>query len=360
MNKPLILFVIAVHPHAGSSDRGGGPPNAPGRPKANGAAVSSSSTPSKVRLKDDDASPGATHESSNSPSSSPPKITAPLSVAAEGGSKNSRKKKQAAASSTMERSSESTPPRLNHALSPSPAAPSKNSNTSGSKQAKPALTNQSMLQQPSISVTRSPLGLGPHSMVQGHRQATMSGKQRSSEVMVNGLADNEDFSTVVKGTKHRGQGQAHHAVTDGSSKSSTLGELALDVMDSCGGPRSPGSGAGRPSPGVASSPKKSGSSGSAIMNTSSSSASALVSSAASVTSGSLKSHHRGEEGWKEVVRRSKKVTVPSTAISRVIGRCGCNINAIREASGAHIEVEKHKGQGERTILIRWVDSPIFA
>ncbi|KAL1451248.1 hypothetical protein MTO96_006305 [Rhipicephalus appendiculatus] len=189
-------------------------------------------------------------------------------------------------------------------------------------------------------------------MIQGHRQVALAGKQRSGELMVNGLADGEDFSTVVKGTKHRGQGQAHHAVTDGSSKSSTLGELALDVMDSCGGPRSPGSGAGRPSPGVASSPKKSGSSGSAIMNASSSSTGTLVSSVASMTSGSSKSHHRGEEGWKEVVRRSKKVTVPSTAISRVIGRCGCNINAIREASGAHIEVEKHKGQGERTILIR--------
>ncbi|KAL3188525.1 hypothetical protein MRX96_003487 [Rhipicephalus microplus] len=86
--------------------------------------------------------------------------------------------------------------------------------------------------------------------------------------------------------------------------------------------------------------------------TSSSSTGMLVPSVASLTLSSSKSHHRGEEGWKEVVRRSKKVTVPSAAISRVIGRCGCNINAIRESSGAHIEVEKQKGQGERTILIR--------
>ena len=47
-----------------------------------------------------------------------------------------------------------------------------------------------------------------------------------------------------------------------------------------------------------------------------------------------------DAGWKEVVRKSKKVSVPSNAISRVIGRGGSNINAIRELSGAHIEVEK--------------------
>lgn len=59
-----------------------------------------------------------------------------------------------------------------------------------------------------------------------------------------------------------------------------------------------------------------------------------------------------EEGWKEVVRRSKKVSVPANAISRVIGRGGCNINAVREISGAHIEVEKQKGQGDRQIIIK--------
>ena len=50
--------------------------------------------------------------------------------------------------------------------------------------------------------------------------------------------------------------------------------------------------------------------------------------------------------------RSKKVSVPSNAISRVIGRSGCNINAIREVSGAHIEVDKPKGQGDRNITIK--------
>lgn len=51
--------------------------------------------------------------------------------------------------------------------------------------------------------------------------------------------------------------------------------------------------------------------------------------------------------------RSKKVSVPLNAISRVIGRGGSNINAIRSATGAHIEVEKQgKGQGERIITIK--------
>ncbi|XP_060802351.1 ankyrin repeat and KH domain-containing protein 1 isoform X4 [Amyelois transitella] len=74
---------------------------------------------------------------------------------------------------------------------------------------------------------------------------------------------------------------------------------------------------------------------------------------------------RREEGWKEVVRKSsvqavstvepgcKKVSVASHAISRVIGRAGTNINAIRAATGAHIEVDKQsKGQGERIITIK--------
>lgn len=50
--------------------------------------------------------------------------------------------------------------------------------------------------------------------------------------------------------------------------------------------------------------------------------------------------------------RTKKVAVPLHAVSRVIGRAGCNINAIREASGAHIEMDKQKGQAERTITIK--------
>lgn len=77
-----------------------------------------------------------------------------------------------------------------------------------------------------------------------------------------------------------------------------------------------------------------------------------------------------EDGWKEVVRKSslqqqtttpapvetqgiKKVQVSTHAISRVIGRAGSNINAIRAATGAHIEVEKQgKAQGDRSITIK--------
>ncbi|KAL0098999.1 hypothetical protein PUN28_020206 [Cardiocondyla obscurior] len=70
---------------------------------------------------------------------------------------------------------------------------------------------------------------------------------------------------------------------------------------------------------------------------------------------SPKQSGKREEGWKEVVRkgqsddsgrflnspfRSKKVSVSTNAISRVIGRGGSHINAIRGATGAHIEVEK--------------------
>lgn len=83
------------------------------------------------------------------------------------------------------------------------------------------------------------------------------------------------------------------------------------------------------------------------------------------SSTSPKQASKREEGWKEVVRKSsvqalsssesgaKKVSVPLNAISRVIGRGGSNINAIRGATGAHIEVEKQsKGQGERIITIK--------
>lgn len=61
---------------------------------------------------------------------------------------------------------------------------------------------------------------------------------------------------------------------------------------------------------------------------------------------------RSDEGWKEIVRKSKKVIVPASAISRVIGRGGCNINTVREVSGAHIEVEKQKGQADRGVIIK--------
>ncbi|KAI8521455.1 Ankyrin repeat domain-containing protein 17 [Branchiostoma belcheri] len=90
-----------------------------------------------------------------------------------------------------------------------------------------------------------------------------------------------------------------------------------------------------------------------------------------------------EEGWKEVIPKkppphdadassrvlrtllrgtlkswgepclSKRMLVPGSAVSRVIGRGGCNINAIREVSGAHIELDKQKtASGDRWITIK--------
>ena len=62
---------------------------------------------------------------------------------------------------------------------------------------------------------------------------------------------------------------------------------------------------------------------------------------------------RKEEGWKEVVKKSKKITIQSDAVSRVIGRAGYNINAVREASKAHIELDKNARPGlNATITIR--------
>ncbi|XP_055679921.1 ankyrin repeat and KH domain-containing protein mask isoform X9 [Lutzomyia longipalpis] len=87
----------------------------------------------------------------------------------------------------------------------------------------------------------------------------------------------------------------------------------------------------------------------------------------SKNSSSMKQAGKREEGWKEVVRKSsvqqqvsslsepscKKIAVPTHAISRVIGRGGSNINAIRAATGAHIEVEKQsKSQCDRWITIK--------
>ncbi|CAG5121213.1 unnamed protein product [Candidula unifasciata] len=75
----------------------------------------------------------------------------------------------------------------------------------------------------------------------------------------------------------------------------------------------------------------------------------LTSSAPSPRKGQKK-----EDGWKEVIRKnvSKKLSVPGNVISRLIGKGGCNINAIRELSGAHVEIEKSKGAAERTVTIR--------
>ncbi|XP_075712484.1 ankyrin repeat and KH domain-containing protein 1 isoform X2 [Rhinoderma darwinii] len=68
---------------------------------------------------------------------------------------------------------------------------------------------------------------------------------------------------------------------------------------------------------------------------------------------SPKKGQKREEGWKEVVRRSKKLSVPASVVSRIMGRGGCNITAIQDVTGAHIDVDKQKDKnGERMITIR--------
>ena len=67
-----------------------------------------------------------------------------------------------------------------------------------------------------------------------------------------------------------------------------------------------------------------------------------------------------EDDWKEVVRRQKKINVPANAISRVIGRGGCNIKLVREISGAYIDIENQRNSqgeiiktgGDRQIIIK--------
>lgn len=51
----------------------------------------------------------------------------------------------------------------------------------------------------------------------------------------------------------------------------------------------------------------------------------------------------------------------SNSIARVIGRAGGNINAIREATGAYIEVEKQTGrkeQHDRQITLKGSDAAL--
>ena len=62
------------------------------------------------------------------------------------------------------------------------------------------------------------------------------------------------------------------------------------------------------------------------------------------------------DGNWDVVKTKKpvrKLTLASNLIARVIGRCGCNVNAIRDVTQTHIDIEKpKKGGGDRTITIR--------
>ena len=54
-----------------------------------------------------------------------------------------------------------------------------------------------------------------------------------------------------------------------------------------------------------------------------------------------------------VVFRSKRLLVPANTISRVIGRGGCNINAIRDISTAQVEIDRSRdATTERIITIK--------
>ena len=51
--------------------------------------------------------------------------------------------------------------------------------------------------------------------------------------------------------------------------------------------------------------------------------------------------------------RSKRLLVPANTISRVIGRGGCNINAIRDISTAQVEIDRSRDSTtERIITIK--------
>lgn len=61
---------------------------------------------------------------------------------------------------------------------------------------------------------------------------------------------------------------------------------------------------------------------------------------------------------KEQLKKIKKIDVPAKAVSRVIGRGGCNINAIREFSGARIDLDKLKTSDDAVVTIKGLGDSI--
>ncbi|KAG1661828.1 Ankyrin repeat domain-containing protein 17 [Nymphon striatum] len=70
------------------------------------------------------------------------------------------------------------------------------------------------------------------------------------------------------------------------------------------------------------------------------------------SSSSPKKGQKKEDGWKEVVRKTKRLPIPPHAVSRVLVRNGKHISAIKEISGANIEIEKKDSGGDRYAVIR--------
>jgi len=77
------------------------------------------------------------------------------------------------------------------------------------------------------------------------------------------------------------------------------------------------------------------------------------STAAAVSSGSKKIRTTaGTRKEDDPNRKCQRIAVPAKAISRIIGRAGCNINAIREATGAQVDLDKLKNSADAVVTIR--------
>ncbi|CAF1355808.1 unnamed protein product [Adineta ricciae] len=59
-----------------------------------------------------------------------------------------------------------------------------------------------------------------------------------------------------------------------------------------------------------------------------------------------------DDGWQEVIGKQKKITIPHEHYLRIVGRSGSNLNALREVTGASIDVENKRAAGDKTILIK--------
>ena len=81
--------------------------------------------------------------------------------------------------------------------------------------------------------------------------------------------------------------------------------------------------------------------------------SATSSTTACVSSGSKKAKAgTGTRKEDDPNRKCQRIAVPAKAISRIIGRAGCNINAIREATGAQVDLDKLKNSADAVVTIR--------
>jgi len=86
----------------------------------------------------------------------------------------------------------------------------------------------------------------------------------------------------------------------------------------------------------------------------SSSMSSLAAAAAAAVSSGSKKVRSGTNARKDddSNRKCQRIAVPAKAISRIIGRAGCNINAIREATGAQVDLDKLKNSSDAVVTIR--------